>query len=313
MSLVNMVFNNKIDLSILGRPRTKDGCWSLDWQGIRVHVKPGMARFRFKDVTIKGLSRYGNGGPDHNFGTYTAHFNKFRWSDDTEVVTRLRVTGKSHPHLSTGVSELCWGNMGPARDYALERGDIETVAGLVREVLTHFYPGGAYGGWWYYNKGSDRECVSCGGKEIERNCILCQADICHDCLEGCKRGVYCPDCFKDRVREKLCIRCNHTTCKLHPDYIPDYVSSPPVYEQAHFDSVIDTTDGEWQTLVVDSGVNRTPEPLGLELDMRPRTGELDLDAEFHRMMDSADLAARPMNRMAELLRDIPDVMVADDT
>ena len=280
MSLVNMVFNNEIDLSILGRPRTKDGCWSLDWQGIRVHVRPGTARFRFKNVTIKGLRRYSYDDSDYDFGTYTAHFSIFQWDSDTEVMTRLRITGRSHPHF---IGELCWGNMGPARDYALERGDIETVAGLVREVLTHFYPGGAYGGWWYYNKGSDRECVSCGGKEIERNCILCQADICHDCINECRRGTYCSDCFKDSVGEKLCIRCKYTKCKSHPDYI----LPPPVYKQAHFDSVTDTADSEWQTL--------------------PSVEQLN--DEIYRTLDMVQVT----QIMDDLLRDIPDVMVADDT
>ena len=213
MALANLVFNGDADLSILGNPVTKDGCWSLRWQDMRVHVKPGTARFKMRNITVAALD-------NHNFGSYTVHFTHGYLNQ-----IFVRVTGKNnHPHWIRGDQGMCWGNFSMARDHALERGDVETVAGLARAILQSFNPGDAFSGWWGGYGGDARGCITCGDTYLSYDCAICRSNLCDACVRRCrwKRDNFCEHCMRDRIGPERCVICTIYDCRFNPRYKPVY-------------------------------------------------------------------------------------------
>jgi hypothetical protein len=197
MSVINLIYGGVITPEILegmGLKPLKGGLYSLKGDGHikRWHVRKGYAK-AFITSYIKELN--------HNFGNYTAWFERQRYSSIREPRTLLNVTGRRHPHFS---GQLCWGNMTDAKETALSRHDIETAAGLAGVVLNNYNPRGAYSGWWTGSRRFDepvRKCVSCGTTDAELTCIACSGDLCGMCARFCtdENSNYCPDCARDYV------------------------------------------------------------------------------------------------------------------
>jgi len=219
MGLVNLIYNGKIPESAiigLGAKKLKSGMFSLageDSSILRWHVKDGQAKVKIHSVVdaIRDVD-----GKSADFGNYHAHFSRLR-----DGMTGVRVTGNPHPHFS---GTMCWGNMGAARDYALDIHDIEIVAGLVASTLNSYFPNDAFSGWWNCREIDDKKmtCIMCGGDGYDYQCSVCRSDLCADCAKTCqvaaertgRPNTYCKHCVIDKLCEGE--SCTHKYCWNHP-------------------------------------------------------------------------------------------------
>ena len=211
MSIINMIFNGEIDPRPIHGPPDRLGMWELDWYGTRAKVKRNKVIFYIRAI-VESLD-------NHDFGTYTLTCERATKSSMMSV----RVRGdKPHPHWD---GYLCWGTLGAARDHAKERGDVETIGGLVETVLNSYNARNPFGGWWNDRygpnyRGDGVSCVSCG-IHIDRGdqivCGACSSDMCYAHYIYCIRNElnYCNSCHTDVIQGTACTHCL-SNCRHRP-------------------------------------------------------------------------------------------------
>lgn len=250
MGLPNLVFSGAVtaeQLKGVGIQELKSGLFSLPGSGMirRFHVSKGVAKAFTRDIIVDALH--------HNFGTYTIVFDQSPWTKYTRVERVTNNKSERHPHHNNS-DDLCWGNLASPRDNALRRGDIETVVGLVIEVLLSFNPYDAYGGWWGGSAATERVCLSCGCDEehLANVCASCRGDLCEACTVMCRDAqqrsagrYFCKSCITDLVcTGELC---GYLECIHHP--------LRPEQQSGYTLHCVKSSDGEgtWQA-VMDIGV-----------------------------------------------------------